>query len=230
MKWNQKNYNELIQYLYNNADTKYRNFNKKLLNNDKEMVIGIRIPQLRKIAKYIAKNDYQGFLKYNTHTTHEEKLLHGLVIGYLKVDSKEILKEIDSFMGYNNNWAINDTTANNLKIFKSIPINHIDKYLESNNPWEIRFGLTLLLNHYICEENIDKILKVCDNVKHNDYYVKMANAWLISICYILFPKKTSKLLKNNHLDKFTFNKAISKICDSFRVNKDDKNYLKTLRR
>ena len=230
MKWNKQTYAELIEYLYSNADETYRDFTRKLLNDNKTTVIGIRIPKLRKIARYIVKNDYKGFIKYNSHTTHEEKLLHGLILGYLKIDKEEVLKLIDEFMPHNNNWAINDTTTNNLKIFKNISLDYLDKYLKSNNPWETRFGLTLLISHYINEDNIDKILKICDNVKHDDYYVKMANAWLLSICYIKFSQKTLKYLMNNNLDKFTFNKTISKICDSYQVSKEDKNYLKSLRR
>ena len=228
MKFNKQNYNKFIKGLYSNQDLKYQEFHKKLLNSHIEL-IGIRTPSLRKTAKEIAQNDYQGYIKYCTHNTYEENTIHGLILGYLKIDTKELLKLIDEFLPYNNNWATNDITTSNLKVFKKLPIDYVYKYINSNNPWEIRFGLTLLLSHYINDENIDEILEIADNIKSKEYYVQMANAWLLSICYIKQKDKTLKYLKNNNLDTFTFNKAISKICDSYRVSKEDKEYLKTLK-
>lgn len=229
-KWTKQTYNKFIKELYNNQDIEYQNFHKKLLNNDDITLIGIRVPTLRKIAKEIAKNDYLGYIKYCTHQTYEENTIHGLILGYIKVEPNTLLKLIDDFLPYNNTWATNDITTGNLKIFKKLPIETTYKYLKSENPWEIRFALTLLLSHYINEKNIDIILKICDHIKNDDYYVKMANAWTLSICYIKHKDKTLKYLKNNNLDKFTFNKTISKICDSYRVKKEDKEYLKTLRK
>lgn len=226
---NKKEYQTFIKNLHQYQDLNYQKFHKKLLNSDKITLIGIRVPILRKIAKEMAKNDYKDYIKYCTHQTYEENTIHGLILGYIKVEKEELLKLIDDFLPYNNNWATNDIVTSNLKAFKTYPIKTTYKYLKSNNPFEIRFGLTLLLSHYINENNIDEILKICDNIKNEDYYVKMANAWLLSICYIKFKEKTLKYLKNNNLDKFTFNKTISKICDSYRVTKEDKNYLKQLK-
>lgn len=227
---NKEKYNDLMKYLYENKDEKYKEFNKKLLKDNSINVIGIRIPELKKIAKKIAKEDYNGFIKNNTHKTFEESTLHGLVLGYIKTEEKNLLKLIDEFLLYNNNWATNDTTCSNLKVFKNIEIDKTLKYINNDNPWTIRFGLILLLNHYINEENIDKILKICDNVKSKEYYVQMANAWLISMCYIKFKDKTYNFLLNNNLDKFTLNKSISKICDSYRVSNNDKKIIKKLRK
>ena len=229
MNWTNRNYNELIKYLKDNQDVKYQSFNKKLLKNDKIEVIGIRIPLLKKIAKYISKNDYQGFIKYNKHITYEECVLHGLVLGYLKLDENNIMELIKEFIPFIDNWATNDTTCSNLKIFQKISISRIDEFIYSENPWSIRFGLTLLLNYYIEEKNLDTIFKISDNIKNEDYYVEMANAWLLSICYIKYPEKTLRFLKKCHLNKFTLNKTISKICDSYRVDKESKERLKLLK-
>lgn len=229
MKFNKKAYQEFLEELHKMQDKEYQNFHKKLLKNDQINVIGIRVPKLRKIAKDIAKKDYKGYIKYCTHQTYEENLIHGLIIGYIKIDNEQLFKLINEFMPYNNNWAVNDTTASNLKAFKKIHIKEIEKYLKSSNPWEIRFGITLLLNYYIDEKNIDYILSECNIIKNKDYYVQMAIAWLLSFCYIKCKKQTLKYLKNNNLDKFTLNKTISKICDSYRVEKSEKEYLKTLK-
>ncbi|MBQ9011889.1 MAG: DNA alkylation repair protein [Bacilli bacterium] len=225
-----KDYQIFLKTLYENQDKTYQNFHKKLLNNDKINVIGVRVPILRKIAKDIIKRDYISFIKLNTHKTYEECFIHGLILGYIKTGEKNLEKLIDEFLPYNNNWAINDSTASNLKIFKTMPIEVTYKYLNSNNPFNIRFALTLILNHYVNSTNINKILKICEKIKSTKYYVMMANAWLIQVCYVKCKKETIKFLNNNNLNKFTLNKAISKICDSYRVSKEEKEILKKLRK
>jgi len=229
MTYNKKEYQKLIKDLYKNKDEQYKQFHSKLLKDNSIELIGIRTPELKKIAKEISKNDYKSFIKENTHQTYEECTLHGLVLGYIKTNEKELLKLIDDFIPYINNWATNDLTVSNLKTFKKINIENINKYIKSDNPWEIRFGLTLLLSYYINEENLDKIFNICDSITSTHYYVEMANAWLISICFIKYPNQTFNYLKICKLNKFTKNKAISKICDSFRVTKEYKEKIKELR-
>lgn len=226
------NYNNFLEFLYSKRDTKYLEFHSKLLK-DKTNLIGIRVPILKEIAKKISKGDYLSFFQNNTHNTYEEKMIHGLVIGYLNISFKELLKELDLFIPYVDNWAINDVVCANLKAFKKYPkegYTYIQKLLKDKNSWYIRFGLVLLLDFYINEDYIDNILDIANNIKSTDYYVQMANAWLISICFIKFEEKTYQFLLNNELDDFTFNKSISKICDSYRVEKLVKEELRKLRR
>ena len=101
----------------------------------------------------------------------------------------------------------------------------LQKYLNSDKEFEVRFGIVMLLDYYISEEYIEKILKIFDETKHEGYYVKMAVAWAISICYIKFPQETEEYLKNNNLDEFTYRKSIQKIKESYRVSKDQKQKL-----
>ncbi len=227
IKWTKKSYNEFLLFLKQNADLKYKSFHQKLLKNENCKLIGIRTPLLKDISKQISRGDYQSFIKYNCHSFYEEKIIHGLILGYIKNDN--ILTLIDDFIPYIDNWAINDIVCANLKFFKKIDINYLKKYISSSNPWEIRFGLVLLLNYYIYEDNLPFIFNICDNIKNDYYYVQMAIAWLISICYIKYPNITIKYIKQNNLNKFTFNKTISKICDSYRVSKQDKQMLKNLK-
>lgn len=226
--YNFKTYNDFIKYLYSYQDKKYKEFNDKLFNEDINS-IGIRMNNLKNIAKNLDKDTISLF-KFQYY---EEKMLYGLYIGYLKMPFKDILKEIDKFIIHNDNWAINDSTCSNLKIFKSNSEDgfiFINNYLKSNEPFKIRLSLVLLLDYYINEEYIDKILNICDNIRNDNYYVKMANAWLISMCYIKYQKKTYEFLLNNKLDTFTINKAISKIKDSYRVPKEEKIMLNLLKR
>ena len=230
INWN-KEYDSFIKYLYTLQDKKYLTFHSKLVKE--KNIIGIRIPLLRKIALEISRGDYKSFIKNNKHTTYEETMIHGLVLGYIKGSFKDVLDELKVFIPYNDNWAVNDTVCSNLKVFK----NNLDKgfifineLLNTNNPWNIRFALVLLLDYYINDKYIDKLFNIIDNIDTTEYYVMMANAWLISICFIKYPDKTMKYLLNNKLDNKTFNKCIDKICDSYRVSNEIKSSLKKLKR
>lgn len=226
--WN-NNYSSFIDYLYSLQDLKYRSFHSKLLKDDNVNLIGIRVPILKDIAKEIAKGDYLSFIKNNTHKTYEENMIHGLVIGYVKKPFKDVLVLLDNFIPYNDNWAVNDTVCANMKVFKKNldeGYQYILKLITSNETWKIRFGLVLLLDFYINETYLNDIFRICDNIKNKDYYVQMAVAWLISICFIKYQTDTYNYLLNNKLDTFTFNKTISKICDSYRVDKNVKEELR----
>lgn len=230
--WNKRTYKEFLKYLESNSDSKYKEFHFNLLNDDIELY-GVRTPLLKKIAKDISRTNYKEWLKYNNHKTYEEIIIHGLVLSYLKTDFYGFLDEFDNFIPYISNWAICDIVCANLKIFKNnledgLP--YICKKINSNNLWQQRVGLVLLLNFYINDKYIDLILKIANNINSEEYYVKMANAWLISICYIKYPNKTKMFLNNTRIDKWTYNKSISKICDSKRINKEEKIVLKKLRK
>ena len=225
-KWTEETYQKFIKDLQKQADHKYKQFHGTLIKDNN--LIGIRIPILRNIAKDISKGDYQNFLKQNKHKTYEENMIHGFVISYLKTDFETQLKQLDNFLPYINNWAICDCTCSTLKTFKNNQekgYQKIIKYLNSNNEWTIRTGLVLLLNYYINDQYIDKVLKQAISIKNQDYYVEMANAWLISMCYIKYKEKTEKILKQKILTPFTQNKSIDKIKDSYRVSKEDKKRL-----
>lgn len=227
---NISNYDEFIKYLYSLQDIKYKDFQKKLILSDN--LIGIRTPELKKIAKTISNSNYKDFIKLNKHNLYEEKLIHGLILGYLKLEFNDLKPLIDEFIPYIDNWAICDLTVSNLKIFsknKGNGFKEIKKYLKNKNSWINRFGYVLLLSYYITDEYIDEIFNLCENYK-DEYYVKMSIAWLISICYIKYKDKTIEYLKNNKLDNWTYNKAIQKIIESNRIDKDEKNMLRKLKK
>ena len=229
--WNEETYNNFINYLFSIKDETYSKFHFKLLKNDDISIIGIRTPILKDLAKKIAKTNYLEFINLNKHKYYEETLLHGLVITYLKIDFKESIKLFEEYIKYINNWASCDTVVANYKLFKknlNLGFTYINKYLKSKNPWINRVGLVLLLDYYINDEYIDKILDIANTIKTDDYYVKMANAWLISMCLVKFYDNTYKFLLNNDLDDWTHNKAIQKAIESYRI--EDKDTLRKLKR
>ena len=225
-------YEYFIKELYSLQDLKYKEFQSKLIMSNN--LIGVRTPELKRIAKIIARSDYKSFFKENKHELYEENLVHGLVLGYLKLDFNELKLLVDEFIIYIDNWAVCDITVANLKTYKKnktkdIVFNEIKKYISNNNPWINRFGYVLLLEYFLEEKYIDEIFKLCEVYK-DEYYVKMAIAWLISLCYIKYKGRTLTFFKKKKLDIWTHNKAIQKIIESNRVSNEDKKMLKGLKR
>lgn len=228
--WTKKDYKQFSEYLYILEDKGYKEFHSKLTYNTN--IIGIRVPILKEISKNISKGNFLGFIKLVTNNTYEEWLIFGLIIGYSKVDFKNKLNLLDKYITNIDNWASCDTVCANMKDFKKnkeLGYKYILKLIKTNEVWSVRVGLVLLLDFYINEEYLDNIFSICDSIKLDEYYVKTAISWLISICYIKYPKNTLKYLNNNKLDKFTHNKAIQKIIESARVSKEEKNNLRTLK-
>ena len=234
--WNKETYNELIVNLKNNADEKYRDFTLNL-NPGKEKIIGIRIPELRKKAAEISKGDWRKFLDIsykNDKGYIEEEFIRGLVIGNVKnCDIEEFIDYVDDFIGRIDSWSVNDTFCSSLKITKK----NMDRMhtfildnLKSKNPWRKRFSIVMLMDYYLSEEYLDEIFDICDTIKDDEYYYKMAVAWLLSMCFVKFRDRTMAYFTSCNLDDFTYNKALQKTRESLRVSKEDKETLKEMKR
>ena len=223
---------DLRDKLFELSDDKFKTFHSRLCPNT-DNIIGVRLPLLRQLAKEIAKGDWRNFLSNSKEEYYEEILINGLVIAYAKCDVEERLNYIESFVPKIDNWAICDSFCNTLKFVnknKEIMLEFIQPYLRSYNEFEIRFAVVIILNYYITEDYIDLVLKTLDNIKHDGYYVKMAVAWAISMCFIKFEEKTMAYLKDNSLDDFTYNKSLQKICESLRIDKNTKELIKSMKR
>jgi len=228
--WNEYSYNEFIEYLFDIRDIKYRDFHSKLgVGNN---VIGIRTPILKKIAKDISKGNTKEFLEFLKEDYYEEVTLYGLIICNIK-DFNTSIKYLDIYKNKINNWASCDLFCSNYKMvnkYKDYYWEYINTNINSDNLWIRRMCFVLIISYYIEDDYLDYIFKLCNKYNTNDYYVQMAVAWLISICFIKYRDRTMEYIKNNLLDDFTYNKAISKIRDSYRVSDDDKEYLNSLKR
>lgn len=230
--WSKADYSLLKDYLFEISSEKLRDFNLRLTPGEIN-IIGVKIPELRKIAKAIAKGNYADFLALNCGDSREERMLHGFVIGYAKLDFDEFIKYLKAFIPKINSWAVCDTCTSSFKIIeknkqKFVPL--LSQLLKSQAEYELRFAIVVLLSYYIDEESIDSTLLALEAVKSDAYYVRMANAWAVSICFVKFRDKTFALLKKNTLDTFTHNKAIQKIRESFRVSDEDKQLLNKMKR
>ena len=209
-----------------------KQFNKKIINT-KYNVLGVKTEVLKKIAKDNVIN-YKDYFKEN-HIYYEEYMIHGFMLGYLKLTLEELIPYINDYIELIDNWAMVDSIVSNLKIFNKYEREVFElakSYLKSDKEFKVRFGYCIFLSYYINkskEEYIDEILTLC-NKNHDLYYIQMMVAWLLSFSYIKFKEKTFSFLLYSNLDNFTFNKTISKICDSYRVTKEEKEKLKKLRK
>lgn len=231
--WTSKEQKELRCALQQMAEPKYKEFNEKIVKGKLE-ILGIRIPVLRKIAKEIAKGNFKEFIKTCIPVYHEELLLLGIVVAISDMEYVDFKMEMNDFVKRIENWAVCDTFCSSIK--KQIKQNKqefwndMTLYLRSKNDWIVRVALVSMLQYYLEEDYIKKVLKRCDSVKSDFYYVKIAQAWLIAEAYIKCKQQTKLYFKKSALDKWTFNKAIQKICESSRVSEEEKEELKKLKK
>ncbi len=222
---------EIRKRIFELAEPKYKEFHSKLCPGTNN-IIGVTVPNLRKLAKELSK-EYKTNLEKIGNDYYEEIMLQGMIIGLAKMEYEERLEYLTNFIPKINNWAVCDVTCSGLKFIKNNKKNFLEflkKYLKSEKEFELRFAIVILLDYYIEDDYIDEVLNIIDNISHEGYYVKMAQAWAISICYIKQSKKTMQYLKQSKLDDFTYNKAIQKIRESYRVTDKEKEMLKKMKK
>lgn len=215
------------------TDLTYKEFHSALIPGA-DNILGVRIPQLRIIAKEIAKKEgWRTFVESTDTKYYEETMLQGMVIGIAKMELEERIDYIRLFIPRISNWAVCDIFCGELKSAvrkgKESVWEFIQPYLSAEEEFKIRFGIVMLF-HYVDEEHIDSLLKYADSFEHEAYYARMAMAWMISICFIKFPEKTMEYLRGSKLDKWTFNKSLQKITESLRIDKETKVVIRGMKR
>ena len=220
--------NKLFKY----QDITYREFNSKLIPNiDKDKMIGVRIPDIRKIEKSLSVEEKEQFLMDLPHKYFEENMLHGIIISNMK-DCDKVISELEKFLPYVDNWAVCDTISP--KVFKKNRekiITKILSWIKSDHTYICRFGIGMIMQLYLEDEYFKtSYLDIVAKIRIEDYYINMMRAWLFQVTLVKKWEITIKYIENNSLDIFTHNKTISKSCDSYRIDKIKKEYLKSLRR
>ena len=217
------------------ADEKYKNFHSNLCPGT-ENILGIRVPVLRNYAKELNKEySIQDLLEKIDDEYYEEIMLKGMIIGLnKKLRWEELEKHIKWFIPKIDNWAVCDVFCAGLKAtnkYKEEMWNLINEYINSKNEFEVRFAIVMILDYYIEKEYIEKDFNIFNQIKSDKYYAKMAVAWAISICLIKFYDETIKYLENNTLlDNWTYNKAIQKTIESYRITNEQKDKLKKMKK
>ena len=219
--------------LFAMRDEGYAAFQQKLMPTvDPACVIGVRTPQLRKYAKQIADTETAGlFLKSLPHTYYEENNLHAALLESIK-DFDKAMAEVEAFLPYVDNWATCDAFCP--KILMSQPQRLWDailRWLDSGEVYIIRYVLVRLLSWYLDEPYFTStVLDAVAGVTHDDYYVRMAVAWLFSVSFVKQYDATLPYLLSHRLPAWTHNKAIQKAVESYRIDPATKAHLKTLKR
>lgn len=224
----------ISDYLNPYIDKNYKLFHERICQTKYE-IIGIKIPILRKISKLLLK-DYNTYEILNSlnENYYEYVMLQGLIIANAKVSFEEKLDLINKFIPKIDNWAICDIFCGELKFIKNNKekfLKYILSYLESDKEYYKRFSIVILLNYYINDEYIDFILNKILEIKSDYYYVKMAISWCLSICLIRHFDKTIEFMNTNknNFDKWTYNKALQKGIESFRISKENKKILQNMK-
>ncbi len=219
------------QELFSKQDIKYREFQAKLMPNiDKSVIIGVRNPDTKKIAKQIIHdNEEDGFVSNLPHKYYEENNVHAYIITNCKEYSKTI-SMLDNFLPFVDNWATCDIIKP--QIFKKNTdklINEIRRWVSSNKTYTVRFGIGMLMTFYLDDYFDNKYLKIPLSIKTDEYYIKMMIAWFYATALAKQYDDTIKIIENKVLDKWTHNKSIQKAIESYRITDEQKVYLKTLK-
>ncbi len=234
-RWTDCDYSEFVSFLKEQGDEKYRSFHCSLVPRaQRELVLGIRMPSLRKIGREISKGNPKSFLELSKGGFYEERMIRGIVTGLIKTENFEDFRNLfDGFSSEVDSWAICDSFCTGLKEVKKYRkefFDYLDNYIKSDNEWKIRIALVVMLDFYLDDEYIDLVLKRCDRIENTGYYVSMARAWLVATAFAKCREKTEGYLKNNSLDDETFNRAIQKCVESRRIDERTKLWLKSIKR
>lgn len=222
---------EIQKKLYNLKDEKYREFTSKLIPEiSKDEIIGVRTPHLKNLAKEIfIKGNYEGFLKELPHKYHEENLLHGFIIGKIK-EYEKALGFTEKFLPYVNNWAVCDSLRPaSFRKNKSSMLKSIKKWVKSGHVHTIRFGVEMLMCHYLDDDFKEDYLEIPAEIKSEEYYVNMMIAWFYATALAKRYDETLPYLESKRLSTWVHNKTIQKAIESYRITPNKKEYLKSLK-
>lgn len=218
------------QQLFSLQDLKYRDFHAKLVPGmDIASIIGVRTPELRKLAKQLAKHERVGeFLAVLPHQYLDEMNLHGFIISEIK-DYDACLKEIERFLPYVDNWATCDLLSP--KAFKQKKnrgrlIDDIKRWMASDEPFVKRFGIEMLMSFYLDDDFKPEYLKWVAEIHHEHYYVKMMVAWFFATALAKQWDATLPYITGQTMEKWTHNKSIQKAIESYRITPEQKDLLR----
>ncbi|MBQ9063878.1 MAG: DNA alkylation repair protein [Blautia sp.] len=222
---------EIREELFRLQDVKYRDFQSRLIPGvDPGAFIGVRTPDLRKLAKQLGKREDIGtFLDALPHTYFDENQLHSFVISELK-DYSSCIERVESFLPYIDNWATCDQMSP--KIFrkhrKELP-EAVRRWLASGRTYKIRFGIKMLMEHFLDEDFDLHYTEMVSGIRSEEYYVNMMTAWYFATALAKQYEAVLPYIEERRLDTWTHNKTIQKAVESCRISPEQKEYLKRLK-
>ncbi|MBR3329966.1 MAG: DNA alkylation repair protein [Mogibacterium sp.] len=222
---------EIEERLFDLQDKKYRDFQVKLIPTvNPSSVIGVRTPELRKLAKeLIKKDDTDAFLNKLPHGHFDENQLHAFILSAMK-DYNKCMAGVCSFLPYIDNWATCDQLSP--KVFsknKEDLLANIKEWLESGETYTVRFAVGMLMEHFLGEDFDTAYPEMVAAIKSDEYYVNMMRAWYFATALAKQYDSIIPFIEENRLDKWTHNKAIQKSVESYRITPEQKTYLRSLK-
>ena len=228
MSFTPADYAAILEKFSELSDPKYKAFNESLIPGT-STAYGVRVPAIRNIARAVIKSSPEDFLKVSRPDSYEEIMLRGMVIAGMKLPVSDKLPLIEGFLPLIDNWAVCDTFCGDIKLRSPEEKRLIWEFMEplfcGPREFYARFVLVMFLGHFVEPDYILRGLGAIEALTQEQYYVRMAAAWAVSVCYVKFPGETLPLLQRRTLPKFTQNKSIQKIRESYRVPKEDKDML-----
>lgn len=221
---------DIQKCLFEMQDLKYRDFTAALIPTvDKETIIGVRSPMIRKLARELSTEQKAEFIKNLPHKYYEENNLHAAIIESIG-NYDALINELERFLPFVDNWTTCDMMRP--KIFKKHTpelLAKIREWSKSNHTYTIRFGLEMLMCYYLDGGFKEEYLKIPANVKSEEYYVNMMIAWFFATALAKQYEATLPYIEGKALDRWTHNKAIQKAIESYRITQEQKAYLRTLK-
>ena len=224
---------DLFAILSSMADEKYRLFSCKLLPDAvRKTVIGVRLPQLRTLAKNMVKNGaYAIVLNSSIGSTMEEKMVYGMLIGYAPLTDEQKFEYLLKFVPKIDCWSVCDCVCVSLKFKdkKKLWAFLLKNYAKSTAEFELRFVLVMALNHFLEEKYLEDVLRLVENISSSAYYVVMAQAWLLSMLYVKFPQSVLDFLTSHKVSTIVYAKTLQKILESRQISQIQREEIKNLR-
>ena len=222
---------EIRDRLFSLQDSKYRELQVRILPNlEPESSIGVRTPELRQMAKELAVREETGaFLKDLPHRYFDENQLHAFILSGMK-DYTACMEALERFLPYVDNWATCDQMSP--KVFRKHRmelLGSIRKWIASDQAYTIRFGIGMLMEHYLDGDFDPAYPEMAAGVRSGEYYVNMMTAWYFATALAKQYDAVIPYIENRRLDPWTHNKAIQKAIESYRITPEQKEYLKTLK-
>ena len=222
---------EIQQRLFALQDAGYRDFHAALMPTvDKALVIGVRMPALRALAKELKGTELAAdFMAALPHKYYEENNLHAALIGHIR-DFDACMAAVERFLPYVDNWATCDMmNPKALAKDKAALLERIQLWLQSSHTYTVRFGMEMLMNHFLEEDFREEYPALVASVRSEEYYVRMMQAWYFATALAKQYEAAVTYLEQRRLGAWVHNKTIQKARESFRVSQEQKEYLKSLK-
>ena len=222
---------DIRQRLFDLRDEQYAAFHRKLIPNiEARRVIGVRTPALRKLAKEVAREPVAAdFLNALPHDYYDENQLHAFIVSGIK-DFDECMRQTERFLPYVDNWATCDQLSP--RVFSKQPeavLQHAVGWMADEREYTVRFGIGRLMAHFLDDLFDERFPAMVADIRREEYYVRMMQAWYFATALAKQYARVLPFIEARRLEPWTHNKAIQKAVESYRINEEQKAYLKTLK-